>query len=308
MEGHLIYTAYIYDGSKWVAANGNYNAKNIYFDEDLIFTKSLGAVEVPEGQSVIVPTRGKNLIELFNILTKNVIQGSCKEAPKVLVILENSGEYEVGEKIVPTFNAILFGGEYTFGPADTCVSAKKWKLTTSNGLELDVQSGIDEELTVTDSCDYFVNAEVEHTEGCLSLTNTQEVSDFYFEEGILTAESEHITGYRKSFFGAVKEELLIESSAIRSLNGFNANKQSSFDIEVEEGSKEVVVALYGKKLVSVVDSGVFNSDIIDSFEVIENVPVCGANDYIPLNYNVYVYKPVGELNATTLNCKIEDKE
>lgn len=73
LDNKYFYTAYVYDGVKWLATSGNYNAKNIYFDENLVFTKSLGAIEVPEGQSVTVPTKGKSFFDLIQLITRKVI-------------------------------------------------------------------------------------------------------------------------------------------------------------------------------------------------------------------------------------------
>ena len=35
--GKNSYTAYVYDGEKWVAMDGNYNAENVYFKSDFVF-------------------------------------------------------------------------------------------------------------------------------------------------------------------------------------------------------------------------------------------------------------------------------
>ena len=38
------HTAYIYDGVKWMAMDGNYNAKNVYFDDDILVTTKVGTI------------------------------------------------------------------------------------------------------------------------------------------------------------------------------------------------------------------------------------------------------------------------
>jgi hypothetical protein len=38
------HTSYVYTGSAWAAMDGNYNAENVYFDEDFIFTTPVGTV------------------------------------------------------------------------------------------------------------------------------------------------------------------------------------------------------------------------------------------------------------------------
>ena len=40
-DGVYQYTAYVYNGSAWAAMDGNYNANNVYFDEDLLLLRVL---------------------------------------------------------------------------------------------------------------------------------------------------------------------------------------------------------------------------------------------------------------------------
>jgi hypothetical protein len=42
--------------------DGNYNANNIYFDQDFIVTENIGAIEVNENDgNVVLSTKDKNL-------------------------------------------------------------------------------------------------------------------------------------------------------------------------------------------------------------------------------------------------------
>lgn len=61
------YTAYVYDSVNWVAMDGNYNAENIYFDEDLITTTPIGNIILNGGQATIAAA-GKNLKEVFETI------------------------------------------------------------------------------------------------------------------------------------------------------------------------------------------------------------------------------------------------
>ena len=45
------YSCYIWNGTAWKAADGNYNAENVYFDEDLITTVAFGNVGLVGGQA-----------------------------------------------------------------------------------------------------------------------------------------------------------------------------------------------------------------------------------------------------------------
>ncbi len=43
------YTAYVYDNEAWHAMDGNYDAENVYFSEDLITTTAIGNIELTDG-------------------------------------------------------------------------------------------------------------------------------------------------------------------------------------------------------------------------------------------------------------------
>lgn len=74
-EGKQTYSAYrwsvVSGESKWVALDGCYNASNVYFDEDLTYTTSLGVIAAPTGGSGTLTTAGKSVEDLFKqILAK----------------------------------------------------------------------------------------------------------------------------------------------------------------------------------------------------------------------------------------------
>lgn len=64
-------TAYFYDGTKWCAMDGNYNAKNVYFDGDFTYTNAIGAIGAPEGGSGKLAASGMSVEEFMaSILAK----------------------------------------------------------------------------------------------------------------------------------------------------------------------------------------------------------------------------------------------
>ena len=74
-EGKQTYSAYrwsvVSGESKWVALDGCYNASNVYFDENLTYTTSLGVIAAPTGGSGELATAGKSVEDLFKqILAK----------------------------------------------------------------------------------------------------------------------------------------------------------------------------------------------------------------------------------------------
>lgn len=108
------HTAYVYDNNVWKAMDGNYNAENIYFDEDLVTTTAIGNITLENGLAVI-STAGKNLKEVFEtIFVKEEIPEVV--LPKIVLNSNEAKQYEVGEKVKLSYNAQLDPGSYSFGP------------------------------------------------------------------------------------------------------------------------------------------------------------------------------------------------
>jgi hypothetical protein len=116
------HTAYIFNGNAWAAMDGNYNANNIYFDEDFITTADIGVVKVNDNGSTTVAAEGKNLSAvLSSILAK-------REEPTVILpevtisFTNNVKNVEVGTVVTPTYSAFLSTGSYSFGPTTGIVA------------------------------------------------------------------------------------------------------------------------------------------------------------------------------------------
>jgi hypothetical protein len=62
------YTSYVYDGAKWTAMDGNYNAENVYFKNNLIFTEPVGTIAIPDTGSATVAAEGKNVKQLMEFI------------------------------------------------------------------------------------------------------------------------------------------------------------------------------------------------------------------------------------------------
>ena len=61
------YTAYVYNDGLWSAMDGNYDASNVYFSEDLTTTTAIGNITLTDGQATIAAA-GKNLKEVFETI------------------------------------------------------------------------------------------------------------------------------------------------------------------------------------------------------------------------------------------------
>lgn len=107
------YTAYVYNGTAWVAMNGNYNAENVYFDEDLVTTVAIGNIKLSNGQATI-GANGKNLKEVWDAIFLKEDTDISVTKPSVTV--GGSLKYiEVGSSDSQTISVTYEDGKYEYG-------------------------------------------------------------------------------------------------------------------------------------------------------------------------------------------------
>lgn len=114
-------TSYVWNGTAWAAMDGNYNAENVYFDEDLVSTYAIGNVTLTDGQGTVEAT-GKNLKEVWNSIFQKATDPTVDQPTTTLTVSGNS-EKEVGYTFnMPTATLTVTDiGSYSYGPADTGV-------------------------------------------------------------------------------------------------------------------------------------------------------------------------------------------
>lgn len=130
-DGKYSYTAYRFDKATngWVALDGNYNASNVIFDEDLTYTTGLGVIAAPSGGSGILTTAGKSVEDLFKqILAKESTSVTCNRQPAQSFTAESSnGGKEVGDTFA------LTDLQYTFRVTNIGSWDATYKGKTSDG-------------------------------------------------------------------------------------------------------------------------------------------------------------------------------
>ena len=284
------YTAYVYNGSAWVAMDGNYNAENVYFDKDLVTTSAVGNITLTNGQATIAAT-GKNLKQVFDTIFVKEKNPSVTQ-PSVSVSLAGAGAKEVGTKVTPSYTATFNAGKYEFGPATGC-SITSWSVTDTNNAEpLNTAAGSFVEITVADDTNYKVTATGNFSEGVIPVTNVgNEYAAGKIAAGSKSATSSAITGYRNSFYGTLTEKGELTSDIIRSLGKSNKalTNGSTFGITIPVGAMRVVFA-YPETLrdvSSVKDVNGLNAEISGAFTK-STLSVEGLNNFQGINYKVYV--------------------
>lgn len=282
------YTAYVYNGTAWAAMDGNYNAENVYFPDDMMVTKEVGYITLTNGQGTI-PSKGKNLKEVFEAMYVKE-QNPKTTNPSVNLTFSQAKAYEVGTVVTPEYSATFNAGSYTYGPATGC-TVSAWEVTDTAGNSATTVSGSFDDVTVTDSTNYKITAKATYTEGAIPVTNkgnaypTGKIS-----AGSTSKTSGAITGYRNTFYGTLTTKNTLDSSIIRGLTKSNAalSNGAKFNVTIPVGALRVVIAYPStlRAITSILDVNGMNANITSSFAS-STVSVEGANGATAIDYRVY---------------------
>lgn len=304
------YTAYVYTNKAWAAMDGNYNAKNVYFDSDLVLTANVGVQTIPSSGSKTLVTTGKNVKQVLDMLFA-ARKTPIRVLPAVTLTSGDSKAYEVGTSVSPKYSATLSTGSYSYGPA-TGITASSWSVVLGTQT-LTTAAGTFDAITVADDTNLSIKATANYEAGAVpvdnlgeTITNATELANCQIQAGSASKTGATIRGYRKAFYGAKTTPIDLTSTNIRGLSGQDASG-NSISITIPEGAKQVVIAVPTGRVVKIVaDTGAFGTDIFSSF-VKSTVSVGGADataDSIgshAKDYNVYVYSPAAALGANTYN-------
>lgn len=164
------YTAYVYNNG-WTAMDGNYNAENVYFDEDITITMQVGNATVTNGAGVIA-SKGKNLKQVFEALYAKEDLTLAIDWPSVSLSLDTSSvDKEVGDTFSrPTATLKVTDiGSYEYGSLDSTGAEKGKTATGITFNKMKVGFGTDEKITDTNKYteisagNYGVNQTVSYT-------------------------------------------------------------------------------------------------------------------------------------------------
>lgn len=305
------HTAYVYNGTSWVAMDGNYNAENVYFDEDMLVTKEIGYITLTNGQGTI-PSSGKNIKEVFEAMFVKE-QNPTITRPTVSLTFSQAKAYEVGTVVSPSYSATFNAGSYSYGP-DTGITVTAWEISDTAGNTADTNSGSFANVTVADDTNYKITAKATHTEGAIPVTNKKNpYAAGQIAAGSKSATSSAITGYRSFFYGVLdtsSADAPLTSAIIRGMtNGGAYNSSKTFTLNGSATAKRIVIAIPSAStrsgLKEVILTSAMNTPVTDSYVKTANaIQVEGLNGASAVPYNVYVYEPAaidaGEVHKITL--------
>ena len=313
------YTAYIHNGTKWTAMDGNYNADNIYFDQDFLVTEDIGAIKLGDGYSTTLNATGKNLSE---VLTSVFAARKMPEVtpPSVTIKFLNSVKsVEAGTTITPEYECTFDPGSYSYDES-TGVTANSYTVTDGTKVS-PFEEGTMPEIVIGDqdgaAKTYKLSVTVDHTAGKNPHDNygDEQPSLAIAANSALTGETKaNFSCYRNYFYGALttsSTEEPLTSDVIRTYltagGNYNASKVFSITASGYENPKRFVVA-YPKNTnrngLTKVDLTSYQMTIFDKnlpaeenvYKPALDVNVAGAENYAPIPYTVYVYEPpfIGE--------------
>lgn len=301
------YCAYVFDGENWVAMDGNYNAENVYFAEDLIYTKQIGELPaVPASGAATLSAKGKNIKTVLSSILAQRKQPSVTNPAVTLNGYQSSSENEIGTTITvsgKTLSASLSAGSYTYGPA-TGVTATAWstKVSYTQGKTGEIATGETNSLPYeynfqlgTDGNTVAVKFEATATHGAGAVAKDNLGDDSnpvkQVAAGTKTQTSTATySSYRKMFYGTRVDATELDSAKIRALTGVKETTyaNNSLSVNIPTGAKRVVIAVPGsREVTSVKDVNDSSAEIISAFEK-QTVAVEGAENYTAINYNVYI--------------------
>ena len=326
-EDKYSYTAYVYTEQGWAAMDGNYNAENVYFDDDILVTTKIGTIQTLTNGQATLSAKGKNLMTVLSSLMAERKNPTATK-PAGTVELTNNGNknysVEIGTSVTPSWKTTFSAGSYTYGPATGSTStAATVSLSTDSANTASVAAGAMNNKTgnlnafvVGDTTKHYIKVAYGWTEGTSTpvdnfgdeYTNTANNLPIQAASNQSDTSTYYIQGYRKAFYGSKTSPVELTSANIRQLASADA-ASASVSVAVVEGAKQVIIAVPSNRTVTkVADEGAFGTDIFSEFTKLTGdkaISVGGADatasaigDYAT-NYNVYVYEPSTALGENT---------
>ena len=328
------YTAYIYDGSKWMAMDGNYSAANVFLPNKITLAGDYGLDSRKDKITSIGNLRigdtieaGTSLQSLFmDMLSQRLQPSATPTAPAASITLYTDGStkkvtagaVEVGTTINPYFVASLSAGSYTYGPA-TGVTATSYSVTSTGRKTVDgattdtvedsatTASGAFGSFIVDDDTSYKVSVSIPHNEGVAAHDNLGDPANpkVKIDAGTKTANSGAVTGYRAWFCGykngdnALADATAITGAQIRALgNAANGSWKSS--MEVSQMKQMFFAAPAGKGYKPVIKDSKTTAPQTVKGPI--TVSVEGKDGFDAIDYDVwYVANTAAASGSATLN-------
>lgn len=315
-DGVYQYTAYVYNGTAWAAMDGNYNANNIYFDEDFTFTKSVGTVTVSSGNKK-VDAKGKNLKQFLSGLFAAEEQSAITKPSISSFTINKAGDYEAGTSLTGiTYSATFEDGKYTYGPEPTGSTVTGWTIKDNSGNSIGTtNSGTLADYVVPGEGSFYLKATATYSNGDYAKTNLGNVGTARITAGTTSnKDSTAINGYWQYFYGVLDTSLKsnvvanVTSAFIReNLTHGGAYTAGTLNLNAHKGAKCLIIACPASK--SGITKAIMPSALQAPIPWVSGSPftvsVEGATDAVSTNYNVWIYEPASIDASETYEITLE---
>ena len=332
------YTGYVYNGTDWAAMDGNYNAKNVYFDSDMTMTQTFGKYAVSSTvPNVTIEAEGMSLYELL-MDAYSESKDPTKTAPKVTGFNVTGNDatttsFEVGTTVTPQWVSSFNAGSYTYkstvskdnisAVSGTGVKATAWEVKQGNNVIGTSEDGTaaasfvigdGNNTAVSGSVGYSITADYSDGNYALTNLNTLPATDVRITASTTDAATDTLTWVRK-MFGAGTAETDVNSAVIRGMKSATASAVGSsapFEFKAVSGDTKVVFA-YPKALTTKTPKfeiftmawGATEGFVSSEVEVAD---ARGTNEDGSLNnamtYTVWTYTPAGAFAAAETKYRV----
>ena len=311
-DGKYSYTGYVRDLELWNAMDGNYSAENVYFTEDLTYTKQIGELPATVNGSGTIAATGKNVKEILSTILAKKQQPSVTQPAMSLSGQQNNQNLEVGSTVSKsgTLTCSLSAGSYTYGPA-TGITAKTYsnEVKYADAVSTDnIASGTAKTLAYSYN---FVLGEtvrkVQYTGSATYNAGAKPKDNLGGDATVagIAAGSKSATTtttytpYRNFFYGVDNTTGAIDSALIRSLTAGGAPSAKTLGTlaaSSKTNPTRVIVAIPNTSSINVkkvLMPSAMNADATASFVKQTNtVLVAGANGTdFKIAYKIWVYQP-----------------
>lgn len=298
------HTAYVFYNNEWTAMDGNYDAENVYFDEDLIVTTKVGTItSLTNGQATLA-AKGKNLKQVLSSLLAKQTEPTVTQ-PSAKISLTNGGIYEVGTIIAPAWKTTFSKGSYSFGP-DTAVedagaiisfTGLNETSTIAAGAINGASGSFATKIEIADGETYIATLTYGWNDSPNmpkdNLGNESSVVSKIVGKSNQTTTSGTISGYRAWFWGGLTDAENISRDTLKKSDAKITDITFDLIAADYENCNRIVIAIPvadNKKVSKVLLKSASNADITSEFKP-NTLNIPGANGYKEKPYNVWIYQP-----------------
>lgn len=300
------HTAYVYNGSAWEAADGNYDATNVYFGSDLVITANIGVQTIDASGSRTLQTTGKNVKQVLDMIVASEKNPSITK-PTAAINSSNIGTKEVGTNIAVQYSFATNPGSYQYGPA-TGVTFDNYSVTF-DGETLTTSSGTFKQIQVTDDTNLTITGSVHHSAGAIPKTNlNNDYAAGQIQEKTLNPTKGTLKGFRGWFYGykngsnAIADPNAITSAEIRALSA----PSTSIPAQISTNQMKQMFFAIPKGVKTVLTVADATNGAPQTVTKLTDVMVKGANSYKAVAYDVwYVNNAAAATGSAKFNITVK---